>query len=57
MDVVIGILVVAALGYGALMLVQSRAKKRAELEARAEKRAKAARADQLAIQRSIDGRR
>ncbi len=57
MEVVLLVFVVVALGFGALMLVKSRAKKRAEHHARAEKRAKAARADRQAIQRSIDGRR
>lgn len=57
MEVGVWILLAAALAYGILRLTKFRATREADRQSRADKRAKLARDDAKAIQRTLDGRR
>lgn len=57
METLIGIVLVAAAGYGVMRYLKSRAKAEAERKARAAKRAKIARADAKAFQETLANRR
>jgi type VI protein secretion system component VasK len=57
MELVIGFLVVVALGFGVWRILRSRATKHADRQARADKRTKDAKADAHAIKRTLDSRR
>lgn len=57
METVIGILLVVAVGYGLVRFFKARAKAEAERKARAAKRAKIARADAKAFERTLANRR
>ena len=57
MEATIGIVILLVVGYGVSRFLKSRAKAKADREARAAKRAKVARDDAKALKRALDGRR
>jgi hypothetical protein len=57
MEAGIWILLAVALAYGVFRFSRSRAARKSERQTRADKRAKLARDDAKAIQRTLDGRR
>ena len=57
MTSLIWILLAVGVGYGAVWLMRHRGKRETDRQVRADKRAKLARDDAKAIQRTLDGRR
>lgn len=57
MEPTLFVLLAAVLGYGVYWLLRRRARLETDRQARADKRAKLARDDAKAIQRTLDGRR
>jgi len=57
MEPTLYVLLAAVLGYGVYWLLRRRARLETDRQARADKRAKLARDDAKAIQRTLDGRR